>query len=189
MRVLSFAFFAFVLAGPSFSQTLIERSFIVRAETTTFDKMDSADVHICVLVYPNRQYRLERGIRLFITGRPEVKIYVSTLSEEELGSLEAILNTGKFPQISTNPKPYRVLRDIDFIQLTIPREHGVQRLVFRDSEEQEPYAKDLKPFREWLKQLEKKKQKPSKSEESNNCRTPVVKYSMSPGDKLPDTTP
>ena len=59
---LAFAVATFFVAITCFAQTLVERTFVMRAETTTVDSYTGM-THICVLVYADGKYRMERSFQ------------------------------------------------------------------------------------------------------------------------------
>jgi hypothetical protein len=170
----------FVVTG--FAQTLVERAFVMRAETTTVDPY-SGMTHICVLVYPDGKYRMERNFR-GMTGsssNTDEKVFLDTLPEADLKALGAVLDDGKFLAIKTGELSQdKMGRDMDALLVSVPREHEVQNIAFNNAAERKPFEKDLKPFLSFLKNLEKRKAAVAKAEKTNNCEPPKVMYG-SPG--------
>src|SRR5437870_2846555 len=87
------------------SQTLVERLYLMRAETTTFDPY-SGMTHTCIVVLPDGHYRLERSFQNSSSTRPDDKIYVDMLPEASVKQLQAILDDEKFEQIETRSEEH-----------------------------------------------------------------------------------
>ena len=167
--------FLLLIATHSSAQTLVERLFIVRTETTTFDAYTGMS-HTCVLVYPDGHYRLEKTFQGMQGGDPDTKVYLDTLPDADLKSLEANLDDSKFQEIKTAPAHGGIVKDMDTLYITIPREHVMQNITFNNAADRKPFDKTLKPFLTSLKGVEKRKVPAAKGEKSDNCETPRVMY-------------
>jgi hypothetical protein len=161
-----------------FAQTLVERTFLMRAETTTLDPY-TGTTHTCVLVYPDGKYRMERTFR-GMTGSSsdtDTKVFLDTLPEADLKALGAVLDDSKLIAIKTGELSQdKMGKDIDTMLLSVPREHAVQNIAFNNAAERGPFEKDLKPLLNFLKNLQKRKAAIAKNEKSNNCEPPAVMY-------------
>ena len=169
----------------SFAQTLVQRLYVLRADTTIFDQY-SGMTHTCVLLYPDGRLRIEKTAQGTQGGDPDVRVYLDTLSEADLKTLQTVLDERKFAEIRT-PAPHGgIVKDMDTLYVSVPREHVMQNISFNDAAERHPYEKALKPFQNSLKNLEKRKVPVAKSEKANNCEAPQVVYrSMLPTGSLP----
>jgi hypothetical protein len=171
-------FIATFLVVTCLAQTLVERTFVMRAETTTMDPY-TGTTRTCVLVYLDGKYRMERTFR-GMTGSSsdtDTKVYLDTLPEADLKALEAVLDDGKFVAIKTGELSQdKMGKDIDSLLVSVPREHEVQNVAFNNASERKPFEKDLKAFLGFLKNLQKHKAAAAKSEKSNNCEPPKVIY-------------
>lgn len=172
MRLL--LFFAFA-AIPALSQTITARTFLFRAETTTVDPY-SGMTNVCVLVYPDGKYRLERSFQSSQGGAPEKKVYLDQLPAGSQKQIEEILDDQKFQQITTGPPRGGIIKDMDMLTVSVPREHAMQNLSFETAKERKPYDTSLKPLMNWMKDLQKHKVPVAKEEQSNGCRAPQVMY-------------
>ncbi|HUA14909.1 MAG TPA: hypothetical protein VMG31_06405 [Verrucomicrobiae bacterium] len=184
MKPAKLAFAAiFLLATSSlFAQTLVERLFLMRTETTTFDQYTGM-VHTCVLVYPDGRYRMERTFQSVDGSNPDTKVYVDTLPDADLKALQAVLDDSQLQEIRTAPPRGGIVKDMDTLTISIPREHTMQNIAFVNAVDRKPYEKALKPFQNSLKNLEKRKVPVAKAEQSNNCEAPRVIYrsTLAPG--------
>jgi hypothetical protein len=175
------SFLAAFFVVTCFAQTLAERTFIMRSETTTMDQY-TGTTHYCVLVYPDGKYRMERVFR-GMTGsdsNTDTKVYLDSLPEADLKALEAMLDDGKFAAIKTGELKAESLqgKDVDTMLVSVPREHEVQNIAFNNAAERKAFDKDLKPFLNFLKNLEKRKAPVAKTEKSNNCEPPKIMYEV-----------
>ncbi len=183
------ALIVLILLTPNFSfgQTLVERLFVMRAETTTFDQVSGMS-HTCVLIYPDGRYRLEKSFQGMGGGSPEIKVYLDTLPDADLKALQAVLEDAKFQEIKTAPPRGGIVNDMDTLYVSIPRNHSLQNLAFLNAAERKPFEKALKPFQNSLKNLEKRKVPVAKGEKSTNCEAPRVMYrSTGMSGSMPDS--
>ncbi|MBZ5693828.1 MAG: hypothetical protein LAN36_00555 [Acidobacteriia bacterium] len=156
-------------------QTLVQRTFLVRAETTTIDPY-SGMTHICVLVYPDGKYRLERSSQTEAGRSAEVLVYLDQLPDASLKQLDSVLDDPAFGNIHT-PEPHGgMIQDLDVLMLSVPRVNAIQNLSFETAAQRKPFEKALKPFINWMKDVEKRKVRVAKGESSDNCRAPMVMY-------------
>ena len=150
---------AIFFASSCFAQTLVERTFLLRAETTTLDP-GSGTTRICVLIYPDGKYRMERVFR-GMTGSSsdtDAKVFLDTLPEADLKALGPVLDDPKFVAIKTGEMSQEKMgKDMDTLLISVPREHLVQNIAFNNAAERKPFDKDLKPFLSQLKNIEKRK--------------------------------
>lgn len=161
-----------------FAQTLVERTFVMRAETTTVDPYTGM-TRTCVLVYPDGKYRMERNFRGMTGSSSDIdtKVFLDTLPEADLKALSAVLDDGKFVAIKTGELSQdKVDKDTDTLLVSVPRDHEMQNIVFNNAAERKPFEKDLKPFLNFFKNLQKRKATVAKAEKSNNCQPPQVMY-------------
>lgn len=161
-----------------FAQTLVERTFLVRAETTTVDP-GTGMTRTCVLVYPDGKYRMERNFRGMTGSSSDIsaKVFLDTLPEADVKALGAILEDEKFVAIKTGEMSQdKMGKDMDTLLVSIPREHAMQNIAFNNAAERKPFEKDLKPFLNFFQKLQKRKAPVAKDEKSNNCEPPPVMY-------------
>ena len=166
----------------SLAQTLVERPYVLRAETTTFEQYSGMQ-HTCVLIYPDGRYRMERTFQAMQGGDPETKVYLDTLPEADMKALQSVLDDEKFQEIKTAPTHGGIVKDMDTLYVIIPREHLMQNMTFINAADRKSFEKVLKPFQNSLKNIEKRKVPVAKSEKANNCESPRVIYrsTFSPG--------
>ena len=160
-----------------FAQTLVERTFVMRAETTTVDPYTGM-THTCVLVYPDGKYRMERIFRgMASSSDTDTKIYIDQLPEADLKNLSATLDDSRITAMKTGELSQAPIgKDTNTLLVSVPREHEVQNIAFNNAAERKPFDKDLKPFLTLLNNIEKRKAAVAKSEKSNNCEPPKVMY-------------
>ena len=164
-----------LMSALSSSQTLVEKLYVMRADTTTVDTYTGM-THICILVFPDGRYRLERSFQGMQGGRPETKVYLDKLSDAEFKALQGVLDESKFQEIKTDTPHGGIVQDMDTLTVNVPREHTLQNFSFVNAAERKPFEKTLKPFFNTLKSIEKRKAPIAKTEASNNCDTPRVMY-------------
>ena len=169
-----------------FGQTIVERTFVMRAETTSVDPYTGM-THTCVLVYPDGRYRMERSFQSNSGGDPDTKIYLDSLPDADLKALQSVLEDRAFVDIKTAPAHGGIIKDMDTLAVTVPREHTMQNLNFNNAAERKPYEKGLKPFQNFLKNLLKRKVQASKGEKGNNCEPPRVLYRSQGMTPMPDS--
>jgi hypothetical protein len=172
---LVFAGIVTLAATCSTAQTLVERSYVLRAETTTFEQYSGME-RTCVLIYPDGRYRMEKTFQGLQGGDPETKVYLDTLPDADMKALQLVLDDGKFQEIKTPQAHGGIIKDMDTLYVTIPREHLMQNMSFNNAADRKPFEKALKPFQNSLKNIEKRKVPVAKSEKSNNCEPPRVIY-------------
>jgi hypothetical protein len=165
----------FLFAARGSAQTLVDRPYLVRAETSVFDS-NSGMIHTCILVTPDGHLRRERGLLALNSGTPYTRVWVDTLPEASVKQLEAILDEAKFQDIHTPQAHGGIFRYMDTLGVTVPREHYVQNVIFMNSVDRKPYDKDLKAFLSWMKEIEKRKMPEAKGEGLNDCAAPAVQF-------------
>jgi hypothetical protein len=163
------------LASPCISQTLADKTFLVRAETSVI--MNGAGLsHTCVLVFPDGKYRLEKSFQREQNTAPDSKVFLDTLPETSLKQLQSVLDDPKLAAIKTPEPPSSSVQDLDALGIIVPREHGLQNVNFMTAKERKPYKNDLEPFQNWMKDVDKRKVPQAKQEKANNCVAPQVGY-------------
>lgn len=178
MKVVTYVLWLALLffAVSAFPQTVVvDRSFVVRAETTTVDTYTGM-THICILVMPDGQYRRERSFQGMSGGTPYSRVYRDKLPDDSLKQLETILADDKFQRIASPPERSGIIQNMDTLIMSVPREHSIQNLYFMTASERRPFDKDLKPFLNWMRDTEKRKVPEAKGENMNNCAAPMVHY-------------
>ncbi len=170
------ALFALTVTASS-AQTLVERLFIVRVDTITWDSF-SGMTSICVVLYPDGRFRLERrfvGVRDYDPG---TKVYLNTLPDADFKAFLSAVDDPQFQEIKTSPPSGGIFKNVnmDTLHIVIPREHSMQDIMFLTASEQKPFEKSLRPFLNSLKNLEKRKVSVAKNEKPNNCESPQVMY-------------
>jgi hypothetical protein len=174
MKCLVLVSLAFLL-GRASAQTLVEKLYLMRADTTTVDSYTGM-TRICVVVFPGGRYRMERTFQSNSGGSPETKVFIDTLPADDLKNLEASLDNDDLQKIKTAPARGGIIQDMDMLSLSIPREHTLQNMEFETAAQRKPFDKGLKPFLNSLKALEKRKVAAAKTETPNSCETPRVMY-------------
>jgi hypothetical protein len=159
----------------SVAQTLMERTFVMRAETTVMDVYTGMS-HTCILVMPDGHYRLEKSFQGNQGGGTDERVYLDSLPDASLKQLQAILDDSKFQQIRTEKPKGGIVQDMDTLMVTVPREHNLQSMAFLNAAERKPYEKSLKPFQNWMKDVQKRKGPAAKNEKGDNCSAPQVLY-------------
>ncbi|MBZ5706656.1 MAG: hypothetical protein LAN63_15000 [Acidobacteriia bacterium] len=167
-RFAPFIVFATSLAA---SQTIVDRTYVMRAETTTVDPYSGMS-HMCVLIYPDGHYRLEKSFQSNNGGSPDERVYLDTLPEASMKQLQATLDDEKFQAVKTAEPKGGIVQDMDTLSVSVPREHLLQNISFMNARERKPFEKELKSFQEWLKALQKRKVPVAKNESANNCAAP-----------------
>src|SRR3974390_1022855 len=176
----------FALVISAHAQTLVERAFLLRTETTTFDSFVGM-TPTCVLVYPDGHYRMEKTFQGSSGNDPDTKVYLDSLPEADLKALQSALEDNQFVQIQTARPHGGIVKDMDTLYITVPREHTVQMITFNNAAERKPFDKSLKPFLNTLKNLEKRKVAAAKGEKGNNCEPPRVMYRSDHPMAMPDS--
>jgi hypothetical protein len=162
-------------ASFAFPQTIVDRTFVMRADTTSFDPY-SGMTHVCVLVYPDGKYRLERSFQPSTGGALDMRVYLDQLPEADLKQLQAALDDHDFQGIHTPERHGGIIQDLDQLTVTVPRERAFQNIDFENAGQRKPYEKSLKPLLNWMKDVQKRKVKVAKEERSDNCQPPRVMY-------------
>lgn len=173
MRTLALIFLTAGIALPQ--ATIVERSFLIRADTTTVDQY-SGMTQTCILVFPDGKYRLERTFSSNAGGAPEVRVYLDQLPDASLKQLQATLDDGAFQEINTPASRGGIIQDMDMISASIPRDHQIQSFTFPNADSRRQYEKTLKPLFSWMKDVEKRKVQVAKTEKPTNCSPPQVMY-------------
>jgi len=176
----------FLLVISAFAQTMVERTFVIRTETTSVDPYVGMS-HTCLVVFPDGRYRMETSVQGMSGSDPNIKVYLDKLPDADLKALQSALNDSKFAEIKTAPPRGGIIKDMDTLYITIPREHSVQNLNFNNAADRRPFDKDLKPFLSSLKSIEKRKVAIAKGEASNNCEAPRVMYRSDHPMPMPDS--
>ncbi|SRR6266568_3605119 len=158
----------------AFSQGLVQPTYLVRAETATFDP-HYGWTHFCVLVYPDGKYHLERE-KVDTDNKKKSKVYLGQLPDSSIRELRAATDDPDFQVITTPWKHGGLLRDPDVIRAWVPREQQLQYISFETSKQRHPYEKILKPLVNWMKEVEKQKGSALESETANDCAAPLVFY-------------
>jgi hypothetical protein len=172
MRAVAFVLLAVMFAFP---QYLSERTYLVRAETAL---ADNGWIHFCVLVYPDGKYRLERE-KVNSNNKRKYNIYSGQLSEGSIKQLLATIDNPDFQALQTPWKHGGLVRNADVLRVTVPRLQQLQFISFETAHQRHPYEKTLKPFVNWMKQVEKEKGRELEGETANDCAAPLVFYRRS----------
>jgi len=189
MKAVKFTLAAFLALASSLccAQTLVERPYIMRTDSTRFDPY-SGITHTCVLLYTDGR-RLERSFQSNHVEDPEVRVYVylDILPESDVKAFQTVLDDTQFQQIRTAPPHGGIVVNLDTLSITVPREHSVQNINFNNAAERHPYDKTLKPFLASLRSLEKRKVAVAKNEKSDNRNPPQILYhsTFAPGTNPP----
>jgi hypothetical protein len=172
MRILALIF---LTAGLALPQDIVERTYVIRADTTTIDEM-SGMTQTCVLVFPDGKYRLEKTFSPNSGGSPEVRVYLDQLPDANFKQLQAALDDSTFQQISTPESRGGIIQNMDILTASIPRDHTIQNFTFPNADSRRQYEKSLKPLVNWMRATEKLKVQVAKSEKPTNCVAPRVMY-------------
>jgi hypothetical protein len=172
-----------LLLGQASAQTLVEKLYLMRSDTTTLDSY-SGMTRICLVVLPDGRYRMERSFQSIQGGAPETKVFMDTLPAEDLKNLQAALDNDDLQRIKTARVRGGIVQNMDMLSLSVPREHALQNIEFANAAERKPFEKALKPFLNSLKGIEKRKVAAAKSEAPNSCAAPMVRYRMEPGQEM-----
>ncbi len=160
----------------AFGQDLVKREYLVKVDTSSFDPYSGA-TNICLLVWDDGRYRLEKTQQGASGGKPEVKVFLDSLSENSMKQLQNILNDSQFAAVKRqHDEAAAIVQDLEPLQVVIPREHGLQQFYFVNAEDRKPFEKTLKPFMNWMKDVQKRKVMVAKGEKPNRCATPMVQY-------------
>ena len=104
----------------------------------------------CALVSRNGKYRFERRFPR------KTDVFVGTLSQEQLHSLEEMLNHQSLVGLSSKNIPNQLITDsLDLFMLDVFRNEGLQHLSFIDSGSRKPFQDSLRPIMSWFEQLRK----------------------------------
>ena len=175
-----------LLLGQASAQTLVEKLYLMRSDTTTVEQYYGM-TRICIVVLPDGHYRMERTYQSAQGGAPETKVFVDTLPPEDLKNLQAALDNDDLLRIKTAPPRGGIIQNMDMLSLSVPREHTLQNIQFETAAERKPYDKALKPFLNSLKAIQKRKVPAAKNEVPNDCEAPRVMYrSVLPAGSTPD---
>ena len=89
---------AAVLLGQASAQTLVEKLYLMRSDTTTVDPY-SGMTRICVVVLPDGHYRMERTFQSIQGGTTETKVFLDVLPPEDLKNLQAALDSDDLQRV------------------------------------------------------------------------------------------
>lgn len=167
-------FLLLLAAGLAFPQTIMERSFLIRAETTTVDPYTGM-TNVCILVFPDGKYRLERSFQSNSGDPADVRVYLDQLPDANMKQLQAVMDDPSFQEIRAESHG-GIIQNMDMLEATVPREHGFQNFSFPNAESRKQYEKTLKPLVNWLRDVQKRKVPVAKSEHSDHCTPPRVMY-------------
>jgi len=164
-----------LLLGQASAQTLVEKLYLMRSDTTTVEPYYGM-TRICVVVFPDGHYRMERTYQSAQGGTPETRVFLDVLPPADLKNLQTALDNDDLQRIKTASPRGGIIQDMDMLSVSIPREHTLQNIDFQTAAQRKPFEKALKPFLGSLKALEKRKFPAAKNETPNNCETPRVMY-------------
>lgn len=152
-------------------------------KTPTVDALGFKITRTCAVVYESGRYRSERSVKESgITTKSEV--YRDTLDKAQLAALREALDNPKLAALPNNSAPGYFAREGELISMAVPREKGVQSVVFA-SFAPRPASAELgevvytalmanvgltNPFRKWVKQsIDEHKGALVKEAPLNNC--------------------
>lgn len=122
---------------------------------------------VCIVVYENGTYRMEQ--RRFSYGKEkETKVLAGEFTEEELDSLEDLLNAPELSEIHVPLPDSRELGD-EPLNILIRREDGTQQIAFTSRKSRQPFATALRPILDWLEQARAHGAKELKNAKPDNC--------------------
>jgi len=160
------------------AQELVKRPYLLKIDTSSFDNFSGA-TNVCLLVWEDGRYRMEKTRQDPSGGRPDTQVFLDTLPEASLKQLQAVLEDVQFQAIKKgHEESSAIVRDLQTMQAVIPRAHEIQTFFFVNAEDRRPYEKALKPFMSWLKDVQKRKVKAAKDEKPNRCAAPMVQYRL-----------
>lgn len=172
-------FAAIFIGGVLSAQDLVKRQYLLKIDTSSFSSFAGA-TNVCLLVWEDGRYRMERTYQDPSGGRPQTQVFMDTLPEASLKQLQTVLEDAQFRTIKkSHEESAAIVRDLETMQVAIPREHEIQSFFFVNAEDRRPYEKTLKPFMSWLKDVQKRKVKADKDEKPNRCAAPMVQYRLS----------
>jgi hypothetical protein len=118
----------------------------------------------------------------------ETKVYIDTLPDSDMKSIQSVLDDAKFQEIKTAHPRGGIVNDMDTLDVSMPREHTLQNFSFVNAAERKPFDKALKPFFNSPKAIENRKVRVANSETGNHCKAPRVMYrtNLSSGTMPPD---
>lgn len=162
----------------AFPQGLVQRTYLVRAETASFDP-HYGFTHFCVLVYPDGKYHLERE-KVDTDNKKKYKVYLGQLADITVKELQTTTDDPDFQAIKT-PTYHNVWanRDYDYLRVEVPRERRVQDIMFLSVKQRDPYKKTLQSLLSWMKEIEKRKGPAAEEQTANGCSAPLVFYQRS----------
>jgi hypothetical protein len=157
-------------------QELVKQEYLVKVETMAFSTFSGA-TNVCLLVWKDGRYRMERTRQDRGGGKPEIRVLLDTLPEASLKQLQVILEDGQFKAIKKRREEgSAIVQNLETMQVVVPREHEIQEFFFVNAEDRRPYEKSLKPFMNWLKEVQKRKVTAANEEKPNRCAAPMVQY-------------
>jgi len=180
-----------ILLGCSlYGQDLVKRPYLVKVDTSSFDTF-SGVTNVCLLVWEDGRYRMERTRQDPTGGKPETQVFLDALPEANLKQLQSVLDDSQFRTIKkSHNESSAIVHDMETMQVVIPREHEIQSFFFVNAEDRRPFEKALKPFMSWLKDVQKRKVKANKDEKPNRCAAPMLQYRYSgPPPEMPQDDP
>ena len=103
-------------------------------------------------------------------------MYLGQLPDSVVKQLQAATDSADFQAIATPWKHGGSLLDPDVLRILIPHEQQLQDITFESAHQRHPYEKTLKPFLNWMKEVEREKASAVESETANDCAAPLVFY-------------
>lgn len=172
---LSFLLFTFVWL-PAQQRSPIPPAYLLRA--TLYEGSVTSGMYVtCLLVKTDGSFHLEKASET-PTSRPQAKVLEGQLTAEELQHLQAILDAADFAALDhTIAKGVYMARDFESLVLSVYRGDRYQKVSFPDSKSQQPFKRTLKPFKDWLAAMRKRKLKEGGVQ--NQCTTPEMRLDES----------
>lgn len=166
----------------AFTQTLEKLTYLVKAETSTFDPHYGWS-HFCVVVYPGGKFHAEKE-KVDRDNNKKRKVYQGQLPDASIRQLESATRSTDFQAIQTPWKHGGFISDPDVVRAWVPRENSVQFISFETAKQRQPYKKMIEPLLEWIKEVDKAKGAAMEAETPTDCAAPLVLYHRS----IPDSS-
>jgi len=125
-----------------------------------------------MLISPAGEFRLEKGLAIN-AGRKKAKVFIASLSSEQMESLRALLSRPQILSLNTPSKPgvsYGVpTRDADIFAAQIPRGEKIQSIYFIQDDYHSKWPPGLKDIEKWFLKVSGQKLVEDKTKQPNNC--------------------
>jgi hypothetical protein len=153
-------------------ETVISKdSFVLIVQKHDFDAGPSGGVgSSCMVVYPNGKYRIERQMQYASNLQGSSRVFEGQLDPTELAKAREIINSPDFRQLKVAEPQGMMIQTRESLRVTVIRANGEQSMLITDQNRRDA-DKQLKPFVNWEKSLEKRKAQELKGAKLTNCAT------------------